>query len=120
MRQRSILWIGSDGKQWVWKQAGEGLIEREVQGKVKFGGGNIMVLDCMGWNGVGILQRLRVGWMLTRMWRFWTITCCLAWQILGLMKMNTFSSKTIVKNAPKCCLNSLQISVTILYSSFYV
>src|SRR3979490_134078 len=34
--------IGSDGKQWVWKQAGDGLIEREVQGTVKFGGGNIM------------------------------------------------------------------------------
>ena len=44
--------IGSDGKQWVWKQMGEGLIEREVQGTVKFGGGNIMVWGCMGWNGV--------------------------------------------------------------------
>jgi hypothetical protein len=37
--------IGSDGKQWVWKKAGDGLIEREVQGTVKFGGGNIMVLS---------------------------------------------------------------------------
>jgi DDE superfamily endonuclease/Transposase len=47
--------IGSDGKQWVWKQVGEGLIEREVQGTLKFGGGNIMVWGCMGWNGVGQL-----------------------------------------------------------------
>jgi transposase len=50
--------IGSDGKQWVWKQVGEGLIEREVQGTVKFGGGNIMVWGCMGWNGVGELAEV--------------------------------------------------------------
>ena len=47
--------LGSDGKQWVWKQKGEGLIEREIQGTVKFGGGNLMVWGCMGWNGVGQL-----------------------------------------------------------------
>ena len=44
--------FGSDGRQWVWKQKGEGLIQREVEGTVKFGGGNIMVWGCMGWNGV--------------------------------------------------------------------
>ncbi len=50
--------IGSDGKEWVWKQVGEGLIEREVQGTVKHGGGNIMVWGCMGWNGVGQLAEV--------------------------------------------------------------
>jgi transposase len=50
--------FGSDGRQWVWKQKGEGLIEREVQGTVKFGGGNIMVWGCMGWNGVGHLAEV--------------------------------------------------------------
>jgi hypothetical protein len=50
--------IGSDGKQWVWKQVGDGLIEREVQGTVKFGGGNIMVWGCMSWNGVGELAEI--------------------------------------------------------------
>jgi hypothetical protein len=45
--------IGSDGKQWVWKQVGEGLIEREIQGTVKFGGGNSEV---WGWehHGMGV------------------------------------------------------------------
>ena len=38
--------------------------------------------------GMGNLQKLRGGQVLTSMWRFWTITCCPAWQILGLMKMN--------------------------------
>ena len=50
--------FGSDGKQWVWKQAGEGLTEREVQGTVKFGGGNIMVWGCMAWEGVGYLAEV--------------------------------------------------------------
>jgi transposase len=50
--------FGSDGREWVWKQKGEGLIEREVQGTVKHGGGNIMVWGCMGWNGVGRLAEV--------------------------------------------------------------
>ena len=37
---------------------GKGLIEREIQGTVKFGGGNIMVWDCMGWDGVGELAEV--------------------------------------------------------------
>jgi transposase len=49
---------GSDGREWVWKQKGVGLIEREVQGTVKYGGGNIMVWGCMGWNGVGQLAEI--------------------------------------------------------------
>jgi hypothetical protein len=47
--------IGSDGKQWVWKQVGQGL---KVQGTVKFGGGNIMVWGCMGWDEVGRLAEV--------------------------------------------------------------
>ena len=42
----------------MWKPAGEGLIEREVQDTVKFGGGNIMVWGCMGWEGVGQLAEV--------------------------------------------------------------
>ena len=51
--------IGSDGKQWVWKKAGDELIEREVQGTVKFRAKNIMVWDCMGWNGVEELAKVK-------------------------------------------------------------
>ena len=50
--------LGSDGKQWVWKPIGAGLIEREVQGTVKFDGGNIMVWGCMSWEGVGNLAEI--------------------------------------------------------------
>jgi transposase len=45
--------LGSDGRKWVWKKAGEGLSERTVEGTVKFGGGCIMVWGCMLWEGVG-------------------------------------------------------------------
>ena len=37
----------------MWKQGGQPILDREVEGTVKFGGKNIMVWGCMGWNGVG-------------------------------------------------------------------
>ena len=46
--ETTINRIASYGRQWVWKKTGEGLIEREVQGTVKFWGGNIMVWGCLG------------------------------------------------------------------------
>ena len=51
LRNRNML--GSDGRKWVWKERGQGLIEREVQGTKKFGGGSMMMWECMTWDGVG-------------------------------------------------------------------
>ena len=51
--------IGSDGQEYVWKSKGEGLIAREVQGIVKFEGGSLMVWNYIGWNGVGILSKVK-------------------------------------------------------------
>src|SRR5436305_6088250 len=45
--------MGSDGRKWVWKKKGEGLSDRLVKGKVKFGGGSLMMWGCMLWEGVG-------------------------------------------------------------------
>jgi len=45
--------LGSDGRKWVWKKAGEGLSDRLVEGTLKFGGGSLMVWGCMLWDGVG-------------------------------------------------------------------
>jgi hypothetical protein len=45
--------LGSDGRKWVWKKAGEGLSERLVEGTKKFGGGSLMMWGCMMWDGVG-------------------------------------------------------------------
>ena len=42
----------------MWKRKGEGLIAREVQGIVKFGGGLQMVWGYIGWNGMGILSEV--------------------------------------------------------------
>ena len=50
--------IGSDGRMYVWKKSGEPLLDKEVQGTVKFGGGFLMVWGCMGCNGVGILAEV--------------------------------------------------------------
>ena len=45
--------LGSDGRQWVWKKAGESLSNKVVEGTVKFGGGSLMMWGCMMWEGVG-------------------------------------------------------------------
>ena len=50
--------MGSDGRKWVWKEVGEPLNDRLVQGTVKFDGGNMMMWDCMGWDGVGYATRI--------------------------------------------------------------
>ena len=41
--ETKINCLGSDGRQWVWKKAGEGLSERLVKGTKKFGGGSLMM-----------------------------------------------------------------------------
>ena len=50
--------LGSDGRKWVWKKAGEGLSDRLVQGTQKFGGGSLMMWGCMLWDGVGYACRI--------------------------------------------------------------
>ena len=50
--------IGSDGRKWIWKKQGEGLSSRLVKGTLKFGGGNIMMWGCFGWDGVGYATKI--------------------------------------------------------------
>jgi DDE superfamily endonuclease len=45
--------LGSDGRKWVYKKAGERLNDRLVEGTLKFGGGSVMVWGCMLWEGAG-------------------------------------------------------------------
>ena len=51
--ETKINCLGSDGRKWAWKKAGEGLSDRIVEGTVKFGGGSLMMWGCMMWEGVG-------------------------------------------------------------------
>ncbi len=46
--------LQSDGRQWMWKKAGEGLSDRLVQGTKKFGGGSLMVwgLHAVEWDWI--------------------------------------------------------------------
>src|SRR5436190_5361051 len=50
--------MGSDGRKWVWKEVGEELNDRLVEGTQKFGGGNVMVWGCMSWDGIGYATRI--------------------------------------------------------------
>ena len=45
--ETKINYLGSDGRTYVWKEAGEGLSDRMVEGTVKFGVGNLMMWGCM-------------------------------------------------------------------------
>ena len=56
--ETKINCLGSDGKKWVWKRAGEGLSDRLVEGAVKFGGGSVMLWGCMLWDGPGYASRI--------------------------------------------------------------
>ena len=56
--ETNINRFGSDGHQYVWKKKGEPLSDRTTTPTVKFGGGNLMVWECMGWNGVGVLAEV--------------------------------------------------------------
>ncbi|KAJ3485389.1 hypothetical protein NLI96_g5008 [Meripilus lineatus] len=56
--ENKINRLGSDRKRYVWKQVGESLSDRLVEGTVKFGGGNLMLWGCMGWEGIGYACRI--------------------------------------------------------------
>lgn len=51
--------IGSDGQDYIWKRRGEGLIDREIEGTVKFGGGSLMLWGCIGWSGTGLAYQVQ-------------------------------------------------------------
>ena len=42
----------------MWKEKGEGLSDRLVEGTVKYGGGNLMMWGYMSWHGVGFACRI--------------------------------------------------------------
>ena len=56
--ETKINCLGSDGKTWGWKNPGEELSDRLVQGTVKFGGGSLMIWGCMSWKGIGYATRI--------------------------------------------------------------
>ena len=65
---KRVLWsdetkinrIGSDGRVHTWKQKDEQLSDRTSTPTVKHGGGNnLIVLRCMGWNGIGKLIKVQ-------------------------------------------------------------
>ena len=63
---KSVVWsdetkinrLGSDGRRWAWKKAGEGLSDRLVKETVKFEGGYLMMWGYMLWEGVGFACKI--------------------------------------------------------------
>lgn len=50
--------LGSDGKQWAWKQQGTGLSDRLIQPTAHSGGGSVTIWGCMLWEGPGYMTKL--------------------------------------------------------------
>ena len=50
--------LGSDGREWVWKEPGHALTAQHIKGTVKFGGGSLMLWGCMTAQGVGYASRI--------------------------------------------------------------
>ena len=42
----------------MWKEVGEGLTDRQVEGTLKFGGGNVMMWGCMFWEDIVYATRI--------------------------------------------------------------
>ena len=53
--------LGCDGRKWVWKRSGSALTDQQVQGRVKFGGGNLKMWGCMTAHGVGYCCKIDGG-----------------------------------------------------------
>jgi hypothetical protein len=53
--------VGFGGREWVWKRPGSAITEQHVKGKVKFGGGGLMMWGCMTAQGVGYACRINGG-----------------------------------------------------------
>ena len=50
--------FGSDGREQVWIDKENRQDSRRIKQTVKFGGGNLMMWGCMGWEGVGYATRI--------------------------------------------------------------
>ncbi len=63
---KKVLWsdetkinrFGSDGRDQVWIDKENRKDPRRIKQTVKFGGGNLMMWGCMGWEGVGYATRI--------------------------------------------------------------
>ena len=56
--ETKINCLGSDGRKWAWKRAGEGLSDRLVEGTLKFEGGSVILWGCRLWDGPGYASRI--------------------------------------------------------------
>ena len=56
--ETKINHIGLDGTKRIWKEVGGNLTDRQVEGTLKFGGGDVMMWGCMFQEGVGYVTRI--------------------------------------------------------------
>ena len=96
--ETKINHLGSDGRTWVWKEVGEQLSDRVVEGTVKFGGGNVMVWGCMGWMGLDMQLGLRERWIQTSMYPSWRMSFKNPFIITTKPPPTLFSSRTMTPN----------------------
>ena len=89
--EAKINCLRSDGRHWVWKEVGEGLSDRVVEGAVKFEGGSVIMWGCMGWD---MQPGLRARWMQISMYPSWKMSFKKPFTIMAKPMPTLFSNRT--------------------------
>ena len=100
--ETKINHLGSDGRKWAWKEAGEGLSDRLVQRAVKFRGGSVMIWGCMMWKGIEYATRIE-GMMDGELYRSILkdeLQESIRYSIINCLMITSSSSRTMTPSIP--------------------
>ena len=108
--------FGSDRRKWAWKKPGESLSGRLVEGKLKFGGGSLMMWGCFCWHGVGYACKID-GKMDKELYcKILEDDLQKSIEYYGLDRTTSSSSKTMTPNTPLDLLNNGSKMMGLMFS----
>ena len=89
--------LGSGGRIWGWKKAGEGLSDRLVKETAKSRGGSLMMWGYMLWESVRYVCKID-GWMGSFILRFWRMSFRKALHFMAKTSLVSSFSKTMIQS----------------------
>ena len=98
--ETKINHIGSDERKWIWKEVGEKLTDRQVEGTLKFGGGNVMMWGVCSGKVLDIPLGLKEGWMHNFTASSWRMNCNNLWSFIIKLQMILYFNRTMTPSTP--------------------